>query len=146
MNKKIDDLNKTIDWHEQYFRRKFILVHGKESENEDTDVIVKEILNEFLQEKFANVDIDRSHQIGTIKNIKQSRSIIIKFARYNVRNRVFKNKKKLRDTAISITESLTRKRMQMLTKARNEFLFKNVLTQEGKILVSDDNAIKVYYD
>ena len=67
MNKKIDDLNKTIDWHEQYFRRKFILVHGKESENEDTDVIVKEILNEFLQEKFANVDIDRSHQIGTIK-------------------------------------------------------------------------------
>ena len=118
----------------------------KESENEDTDVIVKEILNELLQEKFANVDIDRSHQIGTIKNIKQSRCIIIKFARYNIRNRVFKNKKKLRDTAISITESLTRKRMQMLTKARNEFLFKNVWTQEGKILVSDDNAIKVYYD
>ena len=118
----------------------------KESENEDTDVIVKEILNELLQEKFANVDIDRSHQIGTIKNIKQSRSIIIKFARYNIRNRVFKNKKKLRDTAISITESLTRKRMQMLTKARSEFLFKNVLTQVGKILVSDDNAIKVYYD
>ena len=118
----------------------------KESENEDTDVIVKEILNELLQEKFANVDIDRSHQIRTIKNIKQSRSIIIKFARYNIRNRVFKNKKKLRDTAISITESLTRKRMQMLTKARSEFLFKNVLTQEGKILVSDDNAIKVYYD
>ena len=96
----------------------------KESENEDTDVIVKEILNELLQEKFANVDIDRSHQIGTIKNIKQSRCIIIKFARYNIRNRVFKNKKKLRDTAISITESLTRKRMQMLTKARNEFLLK----------------------
>ena len=118
----------------------------KESENEDTDVIVKEIFNELLQEKFANVDIDRSHQIGTIKNIKQSRCIIIKFARYNIRNRVFKNKKKLRDTAISITESLTRKRMQMLTKARNEFLFKNVWTQEGKILVSDDNAIKVYYD
>ena len=118
----------------------------KESENEDTDVIVKEILNELLQEKFANVDIDRSHQTGTIKNIKQSRCIIIKFARYNIRNKVFKNKKKLRDTAISITESLTRKRMQMLTKARNEFLFKNVWTQEGKILVSDDNAIKVYYD
>ena len=36
---------------------------------------------------------------------------------------VFKNKKKkLKDTGISITESLTQKRMQMLTKARNEFL------------------------
>ena len=32
----------------------------------------------------------------------------------------------------------------MLTKARNEFLFKNVWTQDGKILVN--NTIKVYYD
>ena len=37
-------------------------------------------------------------------------------------------------SGISITESLTKKRMQMLNKARNEFLFKNVLTQDGKIL------------
>ena len=73
--------------------------------------------------------------------------IIIKFARYNIRNRVFKNKNKLKDTSVSITESLTQKRMQMLTKARNEFLFKNVWIQNGKFLVkSDDNTITVYYD
>ena len=45
---------------------------------------------------------------------------------YNIRSRVFRNKKKLKDTDISITKSLTQKRMQVLTKARNEFLFKNV--------------------
>ena len=119
----------------------------KESENEDTDTVVTETLNEILQEKLTDIDIDRSHRIGRLKKGKQSRPIIINFARYNIRNRVFKNKKKLKGTGVSITESLTQKRMQMLTKARNEFLFKNVWAQDGKILVkSDENTIKVYYD
>ena len=124
MDKKIDDLNRVIDRQEQYSRRNCILLHSvKKSENEDTDTVVTETLNELLQEKLTDIDIDRSHRIGRLKKGKQSRPIIIKFARYNIRNRVFKNKKKLKDTGISITESLTQKRMQMLTKARNEFLF-----------------------
>ena len=148
MDKKIDDLNRVIDRHEQYSRRNCILVHGvKESENEDTNVVVTETLNELLQEKLTDVDIDQIHWLGKLRKGKQSRPIIIKFARYNIRNGVFKNKKKLKDTSISITESLTQKRIQMLTKARNKFLFKNVWTQDGKLLVkSDDNTIKVYYD
>ena len=120
---------------------------GKGSENEDTDTVVTETLKEPLQEKLTDIDIDRSHGIGRLKNGKQSRPIIIKFARDNIRNRVFKNRKKLKETGISITESLTQKQMQMLTKARNEFLFKKVWTYDGNILVkSDDNTIKVYYD
>ena len=35
----------------------------------------------------------------------------------------------------------------MVSKATNKFLFKNVWTQDGKILIkSDDNAVKIYYD
>ena len=53
----------------------------------------------------------------------------------------------MKDTGIRITESLTQERMQRLTKARNEFLFKNVWTQYGKVLVKlHDNTIKVSYD
>ena len=81
----------------------------KESENEDTDTVVTETFNEFLQEKLTDIDIDRSHWIGRLKKGKQSRPIIIKFARYNIRNRVFKNKNRLKDTGVSITESLTQK-------------------------------------
>ena len=41
--KKIDDLNRIIDSQEQYSRGNCILMHGvKESENEDTNVIVTE--------------------------------------------------------------------------------------------------------
>ena len=141
-------MNRVIDRQEHYSRRNCILLPGlKESENEDTDTAVTETLNEILQEKLTDIDIDRSHRIGRLKKGKQSRPIIINFARYNIRYRVFKNKKKLKGTGVSITESLTQKRMQMLTKARNEFLFKNVWAQDGKILVkSDENTIKVYYD
>ena len=94
--KKNDDLNRVLDRQAQYSRRNCILVHGmKESENEDTDTVVTETLNELLQEKLTDIDIDRSHRIGRLKKGKQSRPIIIKFARYNIRNRVFKNKKKV---------------------------------------------------
>ena len=149
MNKKNDDLNRVIDRHEHYSRRNCIAwcKAVKESENEHTDVVVTETFNELLQEKLTGADIDRSHQIGKLKKGKQSRPVIIRFARHNIRNRVFKNKTKLKDTGVSITESLTQKRMQMLTKVRNEILFKNAWTLDGKILVkSDDNTIKVYYD
>ena len=81
----------------------------KESENEDADTIVTKPLNELLQEKLSDIDIDQSHLVGRLKKGKQSRPIIIKFARYNIRNRAFKNKNKLKDTGVSITESLTQK-------------------------------------
>lgn len=73
------------------------------------DVIKTETLKELLQEKLQDVDIDQSHQIGKHKNVKQSRPINSKFARYNIRSRVFKNKKKLKYTGINITKKLTQK-------------------------------------
>ena len=107
MDKKIDDLNRVIDKQEQYSRRNCILLHGmKESENEDTDAVVTETLNELLQEKLTDIDIDRSHQ----QTIKAYHHQVCQ--RYNVRNRVFKNKKQLKDTGVSITKSLTQKRMK----------------------------------
>ena len=74
-------------------------MHGvKESKNEDTDTAVTETLNELLQEKLTDFDIDWSRWIERLKNVKQSRSIIIKFARYNIRNRVFKDTNKQKGT------------------------------------------------
>ena len=100
---KIDDLNRVIDRQEQYLCRNCILVLGvEESENEDTNTVVTETLNELLQEKLTDIDIDG---IGRLKKGKQTRPIIIKFARYSNRNRVFKNKKKLKDTGISKIEN-----------------------------------------
>ena len=56
MNIKIDYLNNVIDKQEKYSRRNCILLHGvKESENEDTDSVVTEILHQLLQEKSSEI-------------------------------------------------------------------------------------------
>ena len=46
-------------------------MHGvKKDENEDTDTVVVETLNELWQEKLTDIDIDRSHGIGRLKKGK----------------------------------------------------------------------------
>ena len=51
--------------------------------------------------------------------------------------------------SVSITESLTKRRVVELKKAREMYGFKNVWAQDGKVLfsdVNDRNKIKVFYD
>ena len=54
-------------------------------------------------------NLDRTHRVGnpTVCKEGKPRPIIIKFARYDVRSTVYKNKKKLEGKNILITESLT---------------------------------------
>ena len=90
---------------------------------------------------FSVNDIDRSHRIRK-PSPRKKRPIIVKFVRYNDRRKVFSNKKKLKDSGISITESLTARRMEELSKARNEHRFKNVWTIDGKILFKENGSNK----
>ena len=60
--------------------------------------------------------------------------------------KVFSNKKNLKGSDVSITESLSPKRMEILKKARIEHGFTNVWTSDGKILYksSTENKAKLY--
>ena len=59
-------------------------------------MIINIINNDFGEEVTIH-DIDRIHRLGKRKlDNNVPRAIIIKFARYNVRNRIFKAKKKLK--------------------------------------------------
>ena len=70
----------------------------------------------------------------------------MKFAKYNVRGRVFREKRKLKGTGKSITESLTTKRIGQLNDAREKYGFNNVWSYDGKSLYKLSNEVKVYYD
>ena len=76
-------------------------------------------------------DIDRSHRIGKYSSRKK-RPIIVKFVRYKDRHKAYTNKKRLKDSKISITESLTGCRMRQLNKARDKHRFRNVWNHDGK--------------
>ena len=73
--------------------------------------------------------------------------MIGKLVRYNDGRKVFSNKKKIKDSGISITESLTASWMQEVSKACNEHGFKNVWTIDGKILFKENgrNKAKLFY-
>ena len=90
-------------------------------------VSLKHKTSEHLELELTEKELDRTHRIGNPKSgNKRPRPIIVKFARYNTRRKVFLNKKRLKNTGISITESLTKHSMEFLKKARNEFGFNNL--------------------
>ena len=148
INESIEELESKIDLQEQYSRRNCILTHGiAENKEENTDQQAIDFINDSLDIKINEIDIDRSHRIGRYdKAKKKARPIIVKFARYNVRGRVFREKRKLKGTGKSITESLTTKRTGQLNDAREKYGFNNVWSYDGKILYKINNEVKVYYD
>ena len=150
MSATIESLKSWLDRQEQYSRRNCLLIHGlPESKNENTDELVIDAIKEKMGEEIEKNEIDRSHRIGVPKNNGKNRPIIIKFVRYNTRCKIFKNRKKLKGKSISVTQSLTKKRMEALKKAREDHGFKNVWSSEEKILykdLSEGNKIKVYFD
>ena len=87
--------------------------------------------------KITDNDIDRTHRIRKPKNNGKPRPVIIKFARYNDRKRLFSSKKLLKDSGVSIMESLTAFRMKKLTNARETFGFRNVWAVDGRIFYSE---------
>ena len=146
---QINEQNHTLDKHEQYSRRNCLLLHGvAENNNESTDDDIMKTIREKMGEEIRHIDIDRTHRIGKAKSDGKSRLIIIKFARYNTCNKVFRKKKQLKGSGVSITENLIARRISQLKKAREEHEFKNVWSADGRIICLDknDNKVKVYYD
>ena len=141
------DLEQIIDKQEQYSRRNCILIHGvKEEQNEDTDNVVVKLIKDNLEEDIDLTELDRSHRIGKKKSNGKARPIIVKFARYNVRRKVFYNKKKLKGKNISINESLTKFRMEKLQEARELYDRKSVWTYDGHIMFKVNDEVEIFYD
>ena len=89
MNERIEELENEIDRQEQYSRRNCILIHGiAENKEENTDQQAIDFINDNLDIKINETDIDRSHRNGRYdKAKKKARPIIVKSARYNVKGK-----------------------------------------------------------
>ena len=105
ISNEIEVLKHSLDRQQQYSRRNCVLIHGiPEQKGEETDEQTLKIIIEELGETVEKSDLDRAHRIGAFKEDKSKcRAIIVKFSKYNVREKVFKNKKKLKGIGYSIT-------------------------------------------
>ena len=116
---RINKLVNLVDRQEQYLRHNCLLVHGiVETNDENTDDLILKTINEKLDINNTESEIDRSHSIGTKKDGRRPRPIIVKLMSYNTTEKVFASKRKLKGTRVSITESLTAKGMEQLNKTR----------------------------
>ena len=150
LNEKLNGFTEQVDRQEQYSRQNYILIHGiTEGNEENTNDLALKIFKEKLDIELTQRDLDRTHRIS--KNDKRKnrpRPVIVKFIRYNNRKKIFSKKKQLKISGISIAESLTKLRMSKLSKAREEFGFKNVWIVDGSICYIGEGSQfpKTYYD
>ena len=138
---KINSYDDRIDEMEQYSRSNCLILHGTDI---DTDLAYCEFLNEVtilfndmlsLDQEVESEDIDIAHPLP--KNKKNEHSIIVKFVQRSLRNNIYEKKSKLTGSGISITESLTKRRLQILKHAQNTFGFKNAWFNNGKFFRSN---------
>ena len=125
-----------IDSLEQYSRRNCVVLHGAtEQENEDTDQLFINTIRDHLGVDIKVRDIDRSHRLGPKRTDGSARALIVKFARYNVRSRVFREKRKFKNSGLVLSESLTKRRVEMVNSARDKYGKANVWSSDGEIMV-----------
>ncbi|XP_071953848.1 uncharacterized protein [Antedon mediterranea] len=134
---QVENLQNELDEAEQYSRRNCLIIQGiEEKQGEITDNIVLDLFKKKLSVEVDKTCIDRSHRLGPkVKKNGRARGIIVKFSSYNVRNEVYKAKKKLKGSHIYIHENLTSKRSSLLRTVKQNYasVVSAVWTQDGRI-------------
>ncbi len=152
-NKELENqcrhLSDQLDDLEQYSRRNCLLVHGvPESISENTTNIAFDKLNQHLGTDLSSNSINRSHRLGKPRHDSQPpRPIIVKFTSYQHWQSVNNQKKKLKNTQLLITESLTKQRMELYRAAQQMVSNGNIQaawTTDGKVIVlSGDRKVTI---
>ena len=121
LNQQVQDLTERSDDLEQYSRRNSLRVQGLLQKVADEDPIEKtlELANGTLQlnPPLLPSDIDRAHRTGVTRP-DQPRTFLIKFATYQQRQRVLRQRQKLKNSGIYLNEDLTRTRSKLMFEAR----------------------------
>ena len=136
--KSLRKTQNSLDDLEQYGRRNCLIAHGCS----DQPVGGKYPVFESYVTNKLNSELDLEYQIRStdidICLVLPSRKgclppIIIKFVRRSVRNLLFHNKKKLKKSQekLSITDTLTKRRLLLVKEAKKAFGFNNVWTNNG---------------
>ena len=116
--------------------------------SKDTTEAAIAVFNSRLDLNINNEHIDRSHRLGQRRyetDIDRPRPVIVKFASYETRRRVFTAKRKLKGTKLVVTENLTKRRSELLRKVRSFDNVECAWTIDGRIicLLADGKKLTV---
>lgn len=133
---------------EAYSRRNCLRIQGlPESPTEKTDDVALKLIQERLGIDLLPSDIDRSHRLFPRHHESSHgpKPLLVKFARYNVRDKVYRARTKLRGSNIFINEHLTRNRQTLFSRVRDHKNVRKAWTNDGRItaLTTDSRRVKV---
>ena len=149
--KRLSAVERRQDDLEQYSRSNCLVIHGCENVPKskpgkylEIENFVCNTLNEHLQldSPLQANDLDIAHPLPS----KKGTPVIVKFIRRTQKNEVYRKKRLLKGTKMIITEFLTKRRLQLLEKARLEFKQCPVWSWKGEIFVFHNNKKKVIDD
>ena len=141
--KSVDILSAQLDSNEQHNRNECLLLHGVPESDKETPLqsstLFVENINRHLKAGMELGHIRRSHSLGKKRTNRKPRPIIARFWDSGLRNHLYFKKKELKNSGISITENLTKKRMILKTEAEAKYGSANVWTREGRIYAKGTN-------
>lgn len=125
--------NFSVDSLEQYTRRNNLRFFGlKETDSENVDDIIMQLIQEKLNININLVDIERAHRIGK-KSATNVRPVIVKFSSYRMRELVLRARRSLKGSKIFVHEDLTKYRHDLLMRAARIFGKGKVWSRDGRI-------------
>lgn len=148
LSSRILSLEKAVDQGEQYSRRNCLRITGvPEEATENTDELVLKLASD-LGTDIQLGDIDRSHRLGRLNAARtRPRDIIVKFATFRSRQKLYKVRSSLRDKGynrVFLNEDLTKVRSKVLFDCRSIVKAKGAKgawTSDGTILIRDLNDV-----
>lgn len=139
---RVSELEAIAEQSEQYSRRNSLRISNiPETEEEDTDLIVLDIADT-LNVEIRGYDIDRSHRVSK-SDSKKARDILVKFATYRARQRLYGARSNLKSTkyhGVFLNEDLVKSRSKLLWEARQKvkgnFLW-GAWSVDGRLFLKD---------
>ena len=146
LESKIVELEQKTDEMEQYSRRNSLRVFGMaEKEHENPLDVTLKMINSDLGVEMDESSIDRVHRVGKRKDDSRKRPMLIKFATYRDRAKVFRAKTALKGHAkdVFINEDLTTLRSRLFYKARQlkkRKIIQDCWTYDGQLLIKNTHG------
>ena len=147
LQKQVSELENKADGLEQYSRRNSLRIFGiKEKEFENPVDVALKIINDEMGLEMKTDSLDRVHRVGKKPTNGSSRSLLVKFTTYRDRDKVFRNRSRLKNAEtgrIYVNEDLTRLRANLVYKARKlkrEKKLDDCWTHDGQVLIKDKHG------
>ena len=113
-----------------------------EGNKEKSADIAHNLIREKLNLDIKKEDIENAHRTGK-RSGTRNRTLLITLRTVDIKNKIFYNKRNLKQSGIVISEDLTSSTLELLNIAKEKYGVRNVWTKNGLLYIKQENQIKL---